>query len=54
MTEVVAKIGGGHIRGGEERRFLVASNEYAGRGRFGFVIDLARHAEYDGPSSFIG
>ena len=47
MTEVVAKIGGGHIRGGEERRFLVASNEYAGRGRFGFVIDLARHAEYD-------
>ncbi|RDL47802.1 hypothetical protein BLJAPNOD_05525 [Ensifer sp. M14] len=54
MTEVVAKIGGGHIRGGEERRFLVASDEYAGRGRFGFVIDLARHAEYDGPSSFIG
>lgn len=54
MTEVVAKIGGDHIRGGEERRFLVASDEYAGRGRFGFVIDLARHAEYDGPSSFIG
>ncbi|CAN7625319.1 hypothetical protein LJR030_001630 [Rhizobium sp. LjRoot30] len=54
MTEVVAKIGGGHIRDGEERRFLVASDEYAGRGRFGFVIDLARHAEYDGPSSFIG
>lgn len=54
MTEVVAKIGGGHIRGGEERRFLVASDEYAVRGRFGFVIDLARHAEYDGPSSFIG
>ena len=54
MTEVVAKIGGGHIRGGEKRRFLVASDEYAVRGRFGFVIDLARHAEYDGPSSFIG
>jgi len=54
MTEVVAKIGGGHTRGGEERRFLVASDEYAGRGRFGFVIDLARHAEYDGPSSFVG
>lgn len=54
MTEVVAKIGGGHIRGGEERRFLVASDEYTGRGRFGFDIDLARHAEYDGPSSFIG
>ena len=54
MTEVVAKIDGGHILRGEERRFLVASDEYAGRGRFGFVIDLARHAEYDGPSSFIG
>ena len=54
MTEVVAKIGGGHIRGGEERRFLVASDEYARRDRFGFIIDLARHAEYDGPSSFIG
>lgn len=54
MTEVVAKIGGGHIRGGEERRFLVASDEHAGRGRFGFVIDLARHTEYDGPTSFIG
>ncbi|KRA65178.1 hypothetical protein [Rhizobium sp. Root651] len=54
MTEVVAKIGGGHIRGGEERRFLVASDEYAARGRFGFVIDLGRHTAYDGPSSFIG
>ena len=54
MTEVVAKIGGGHIRDGEERRFLVASDEYAGRGQFGFVIDLGRHTEYDGPSSFIG
>ncbi|WP_436284257.1 hypothetical protein [Rhizobium sp. LjRoot258] len=53
MTEVVAKVGGGRIRSGEERRFLVASEEYAGRGRFGFVIDLTRHAEYDGPSSFI-
>lgn len=54
MTEVVAKVGAGHIRGGEERRFLVASDEYAGRGPFGFVIDLTRHAEYDGPSSFVG
>jgi hypothetical protein len=54
LTEVVAKVGGGRIRDGEERRFLVASEEYAGRGRFGFVIDPARHAEYDGPSSFIG
>jgi hypothetical protein len=55
MTEVVAKIGGGHIRGGEERRFLVASDEYAGRGLFGFVIDIARHTGYDGPPpSFAG
>jgi hypothetical protein len=54
MTEVVAIVGGGCIHGGEERRFLVASDEYAGRGRFGFVIDLARHAEYDGRSAFIG
>ena len=54
MIEVVAKVGGGHVRDGEERRFLVQSDEYAGRGQFGFVIDLARHAEYDRPSSFIG
>ncbi|MDI7861933.1 hypothetical protein MRS76_08190 [Rhizobiaceae bacterium n13] len=54
MTEVVAKIGGGRIRDGEERRFLVPSDEYAGRGRFGFVIDQTCHAAYDGPSSFIG
>ncbi|MCZ7450997.1 hypothetical protein O8B93_25845 [Agrobacterium rhizogenes] len=52
MTEVLAKVGRG--RDGEERRFLVQSDEYAGRDRLGFVIDLARHAEYDGPSSFIG
>ncbi len=53
MTEVVATIGGCRIRGGEERRFLVPSDEYAARGPFGFVIDEARHAAYDGPSSFI-
>lgn len=53
MTEVVAVVGG-HRRSDDERRFLVPSNEYAGRGRFGFVIDLARHAEYHGPSSFVG
>jgi hypothetical protein len=54
MTEVVAKVGGAHLRVGEERRFLVPSDEYAERGKFGFVIDLTRHAEYDGPSSFVG
>jgi hypothetical protein len=54
MTEVVATVGGSHVRDGEERRFLIPSDEYAERGRFGFVIDLARHVEYEGPSSFIG
>lgn len=54
MTEVVAVVGGDRRASDDERRFLVPSNEYAGRGRFGFVIDPARHAEYHGPSSFIG
>lgn len=54
MTEVVAAVPGDRRSGDDERRFLVPSDEYAGRGRFGFVIDPARHAEYHGPSSFIG
>ncbi|SOC48102.1 hypothetical protein SAMN05892877_13818 [Rhizobium subbaraonis] len=54
MTEVVAVVGGNRKSDNDERRFLVSSDEYAGRGRFGFVIDLARHAEYHGPSSFVG
>ncbi|NRP21909.1 hypothetical protein LPJGGPFB_05168 [Ensifer adhaerens] len=54
MTEVVARVGGGRIRGSEERRFLVPADEYSARGRFGFVIDPGRHPEYQGPSSFIG
>ncbi|MBB6181782.1 DUF7007 domain-containing protein [Pseudorhizobium flavum] len=54
MTEVVAVVGGNRRTDDDERRFLVQSDEYAGRGRFGFVIDPARHAEYHGPSSFIG
>ncbi|UXS43050.1 hypothetical protein FY150_24960 (plasmid) [Agrobacterium tumefaciens] len=53
FTEVVATPDG--MRGSctEERRFLVPSDEYR-IGRFGFVIDPARHSAYDGPSSFIG
>lgn len=51
---VVAVVGGDRRSGDDERRFLVPSIEYAGRGRFGFVIDPVRHAEYHGPSSFIG
>lgn len=54
MTEVIAVVGGDRRSGEDERRFLVPSIEYAGRGRFGFVIDPLRHAEYQGPSSFIG
>lgn len=53
MTEVVAMVGGGRVPGGLERRFLVPSDEYAARGPFGFVINEARHAAYDGPSSFM-
>ncbi len=54
MTEVVAIVGGNRRADNDERRFLVPSDEYAGRSRFGFVIDPVRHAEYQGPSSFIG
>jgi len=53
MTEVVAVVGGTRRADNDERRFLVPSAEYAGRGRFGFVIDPSRHVEYQGPSSFI-
>jgi len=54
MTEVVAVVGGNRRADNDERRFLVPSEEYAGRGRFDFVIDPSRHIEYHGPSSFIG
>jgi hypothetical protein len=54
MTEVVAVVGGNRRTDDDERRFLVPSDEYARRSRFGFVIDHNRHAEYYGPSSFIG
>lgn len=54
MTEVVAVVGGNRRTDDDKRRFLVPSDEYAGRGRFGFVIDPVRHAEYHGLSSFVG
>lgn len=53
FTEVVATRGGWRDPAAEERRFLVPSADYK-VGPFGFVIDEARHAVYDGPSSFIG
>ena len=52
FVECVAKLGG-ERRSREERRFLIPKTEYE-IGRFGFVIDPARHARYDGPSDFIG
>ncbi len=51
MTEVIATRGGKRDHHIDERRFLVPTTEYA-VGRFGFVIEEARHAAYDGPSSF--
>ena len=51
-VEVVATRGGHRERGAEERRFLIQSAEYE-VGRFGFVVDPARHAAYEGPSGFI-
>ncbi len=53
MTEVIAVLGGKQHYHAEERRFLVPNEEYSHRGGFGFVIDEARHAAYDGPSSFV-
>lgn len=53
FTEAIATRGGRRDPQSEERRFLVPSGEYKA-GRFGFVIDEARHVVYDGPSSLDG
>ncbi len=53
FVEVIATPGGARGPKTEERRFLVPAAEYE-IGRFGFVVDPARHDAYDGPSSFIG
>jgi hypothetical protein len=53
FTEVIATCGGRRDPKSNERRFLVLSGEYK-VGAFGFVIDEARHAAYDGPSSLDG
>jgi len=52
ITEVIATRGGKRDPQIEEQRFLLPSVEYE-VGRFGFVIDEARHVAYDGPSSFV-
>lgn len=53
FVECIATPGGKRGTGTEERRFLVAADEYD-IGPFGFVIDPDRHAVYAGPSSFVG
>lgn len=57
QVECIATIGG---KRGEwdkpdpdEHRYLVPEAEYSQRSKFGFVTDPARHALYDGPSSFV-
>ncbi|MEH6952869.1 hypothetical protein V4R08_16625 (plasmid) [Nitrobacter sp. NHB1] len=52
MTECVATLGGDR-RAAEQRRYLVPSDEYH-VGRFGFVINEARHQLYGGRSNFLG
>lgn len=45
---VVARLGGrARTDSGSVRRFLVPAEEYDGRNRFGFVIDLERHQEVE-------
>ena len=53
FTEVIATRGGRRDPKSDECRFLVPSRDYKA-GAFGFVIDEARHAAYDGPSSLDG
>jgi len=53
FVETIATRSGARGPSVEERRFLVPIADYD-PGRFGFVIDPAQHAAYDGPSSFIG
>ncbi len=53
FTEVIATKGGHHGQDVERRRFLVPSSEYR-MGRFGFVVDPDRHAEYSEVSGFPG
>ncbi|MES4992580.1 DUF7007 domain-containing protein [Phyllobacterium sp. 22229] len=55
FTEVIATRGGKRTEHSLIRRYLVPSDEYGvSGGPFGFVIDEARHRQYDGPSSFVG
>jgi hypothetical protein len=53
FVEVVATLGSKRGPGTEEGRFLVPADEYHA-GKFGFVVNEARHRLYAGPSSFLG
>lgn len=49
MVEAIAVVGGKQHHHAEERRFLVPHAEYADRGPYGFIIDVAAHAACEGP-----
>lgn len=53
FTELIATKGGRREDGVERRRFLIPSSDYR-IGRFGFVVNTERHAEYSDASSFPG
>lgn len=47
MVGVVTRVGGHGNGGGAEQYFLVPEGEYDARGRFGFVVEPARHEEIE-------
>lgn len=47
MVGVVTRVGGHGNGGGAEQYFLVPEGEYDARGRFGPVVEPARHEEIE-------
>ena len=47
MVGVVTRVGGHGNEGGATQYFLVPEEEYDARGKFGFVVDPARHEEIE-------
>ena len=45
MVKVWARVGGRHATGPKTRAFLVPADDYATRGRFGFVVDPDKYKE---------